>query len=76
MNIKPLPSHSDVILYLGQDDKASVHVGRSVPISDVTQQSNRAIVGQYQIVITADHDWNDEKAIPSVTLRMNITEIV
>ena len=74
MNIKPLLPHSDVILYLGQDDKASVHVGRSVPLSDVTQQSTGAIVGQYQIFITADHDWNYERVIPSVTLRMDITE--
>ena len=74
MNIKPLLPHSDVILYLGQDDKASVHVGRSVPLSDVTQQSTGAIVGQYQIFITADHDWNYERVIPSVTLRMDITQ--
>ena len=63
-----------MILYLGQDYKASVHVGRSVPLSDVTQQSNRAIVGQYQMVITTYHDWNDDKARPSVTLRINVTE--
>ena len=74
MNIKPLLPHSDVILYLGQDEKASVHVGRSVPLSDVTQQSFREIVGQYQIFITADHDWNYERVIPSVTLRMDTTQ--
>ena len=73
MNIEPLLPNSDMILYLGQDDKDSVHVVRSVPLSDVTQQYNRAIVGQYQIVITADHDWIDDKVISSVTLRMNIT---
>ena len=75
MNIEPLPSHSDAILFLGQDCKERVHVGRSVPFYDVTQQSNRSIVGQYQIVINTDHDWNDEKLIPPVTLCMNITEI-
>ena len=75
MNIEPLPSHSDVIQFLGQDYKERVHVGRLVLLFDVTQQNTRAIVGQYQIVITADHDWNDEKVIPFVTLRMNITEI-
>ena len=74
MNIEPLLPHSDVILYLVQDDKESVHVGRSVPLSAFTKQSVRAIVGQYQIVITADHDFNAEKAIHSVTLHMNITE--
>ena len=42
---------------------------------DITQQYTIAIVGQYQIVITADHDCNEEKVIPSVTLHMNITEI-
>ena len=75
MNIEPLPSHYDVILFLGQDYKERVHVGRSWLFYDVTQQSTREIVGQYQIAITADHDWNEEKVIPPVTLRMNITEI-
>ena len=70
MNIKPLLPHSDVILYLGQDDKASVHVGRSVPLSDVTQQSTGAIVGQYQIFITAYHDWNYERVIPSAWISL------
>ena len=74
MNIEPVLPHSDVILYLVQDDKESVHVGRSVPLSAFTKQSIRAKVGQYQIVITADHDCNAEKDIPSVTLHMNITE--
>ena len=61
-------------MYLVHNDKYIVHVGRSVPLYDVTQQSTRAIVGQYQIVITADHDWNADKSISSVTLRINITE--
>ena len=74
MNIEPLLPHSDVILYLVQDYKESVHVGRSVPLSAFTKQSFRAIVGQYQIVITTDHDFNAEKAIPSVKLHINITE--
>ena len=64
-----------MILYLVQDDKYIVHVGRLIPLSDVAHQSTRAIVGQYQIVITADNYWNAEKSISSVTLRMNITEI-
>ena len=63
-----------MILYLVQDDKESVHVGRSVPLSVFTKQSVRSIVGQYQIVITADHNFNSEKAIPSITLHMNINE--
>ena len=74
MNIEPLLPHSDVILYLVQDDKYIVHVGRLIPLSDVAQQSTRAIVGQYQIVITPDHDWNSEIAITYFTLRMNIAK--
>ena len=45
INIEPLLRHSDVILYLGQDDKVSVPVGRSVPLAAVTKQYLRAIVG-------------------------------
>ena len=74
MNIEPLLPHSDVILYLVQDDKETVHVGRSVPLSAFANQSAREIFGQYQILITADHDFNSEKAIPSITLHTNITE--
>ena len=74
MNIEPLLPHSDEILYLCQDNNASAAVGRIVPISAVTKQYSRAIVGQDQRVITTDHDWDGEKVITSVTLCMNITE--
>ena len=73
-NIEALPPHSDAILYLGQYEKVSVPIGRLVPIADVTKKSPREIIRQDQRVITADHDWNDEKVIPYVTLFMNITE--
>ena len=49
-------------------------VGTSVPLTDVTNKSSRAIVGQDQRLIAADHDWDAEKVITSITLRMNITE--
>ena len=74
MNIGHLLPHYDVILYLGQYYKASVPVGCTAPLADVTKQSSREISGQDQRVIAAYHDWNAEKVIPSGTLCMNITE--
>ena len=52
--------NSDKILYLGQDEKVSVPVGRSPPLDAATKQSIRSIVGQYQRAIDADNDWNSE----------------
>ena len=55
--IQPLLPHYDVIVYLGQDEKSSVPVGRSVPLTAVGNQSDRGTVGQDQRVVTADYDW-------------------
>ena len=74
MDIQPLLPHSDAIIYLGQDYKASVPVGRSVPLADVGNKSDRGIVGQYQIVVAADRYWHADKMVPSVKNHINITE--
>ena len=74
VDIQPLLPHSDAIVYLGQDDKSSVPVGRSVPIADIGKKSARGIVGQYQRVIAANQDWHAEKMVPYITNCMNITE--
>ena len=55
--IQPLLPHYDVIVYLGQYEKSSVPVGRSVPLTAVGNQSDRGTVGQDQRVVTADYDW-------------------
>ena len=74
INIKPLPPHYDVILYLGQYEKSSVPVGHSLPLDAVKNQSDREIVGQDYRVTTTDHDLNYYKVITSVTIRINITQ--
>ena len=73
VNIQPLLPHSDVIVYIGQDEKASVPVGHSVPLVAVGKKYDRVIVVQDQIFVSADHDWHAEKRVPSVTNHMNIT---
>ena len=74
VDIQTLLPHSDEIVYLGQDDKSSVPVGRSVPLTAVENKFSRGIVGQYQRVVAADHNWHAEKIVPSIKNRMNITE--
>ena len=49
VDIQPLLPHPDAIVNLGQDEKSSVPVGRSVPLATVGKQSARGIVGQDQI---------------------------
>ena len=48
--------------------------GRSVPLTDVGNQSPRGIVGQYHRVVAADHDWHAKKIVSSIKNCMNITE--
>ena len=74
MNIEPLLTHYDAMLYLGKYYKVSVTIGRSFPLDAFTKQYTRKIVGQDQIVISAYYYFNADKFIPSVTLRINITE--
>ena len=74
VDIQPILPHSDAIVYLGQDDRASTPVCRSVPLAAAGKQYARGIVGQDQRVVAADHDWRAEKMVPSVTNCMNITE--
>ena len=74
VDIQPLLPHSEVIVYLGQDNKSSVPLGRSIPLDDVGNKSARVIVGQDQRVVASDHYWHAEIMVPSVTNRMNITE--
>ena len=46
VDIQPLLPHSDVIMYLGQDDKARLPVERSVPLAAVGKKSPRRKVVQ------------------------------
>ena len=43
--------------YCGQDDKASIPVGRKIPIAASTHQMTRAIVDINSTPLAADHDW-------------------
>ena len=61
------------IAVFGQDDKAKAPVGRNVAVCATRSQSLRAIVKDGDIPSAADHDWHSENIIPSVTLRMNIS---
>lgn len=61
--------------YYGQDDKASMPVGRSVPIAAVTQQSSRVIIPIGVQILASDHEWRAEKLIPSGSHRMNVTGV-
>ena len=74
MNIEPLLTRSNSIMYPVIYGKSSEPVGRLVPLDDFTKKSTREIVGKDQRVIAAYHDWNAKKVIPSITLHMNITE--
>ena len=74
VDIQPLLPHSDVIMYLGQNDKSSVPVGCSGPLSAVVKISARGIFGQDQRVVAAYHNRHYEKFFPFVTNRMNIPE--
>ena len=73
-NSSHLPSLKEALLYVGQDDKTSIPVGRTVPIAATSRQSVRAIVPMDKEVRAADHDWRAEKIVPSVTHRMNLTK--
>lgn len=64
------PDHA--LFYCGQDDKATVPVGRHIPIA-AGRQSNRVMAAQGSSVLAADHDWHAENLIPSVIHKMNIT---
>ena len=74
MDIQPLLPHYGVIVYLGQDDKASVTIVCSVLLAAVGKQYSRGIVGQDQRVVSADNNWHAEKMVPSVANRMSTTE--
>ena len=74
VDIQPLLPNSDTIVYLCQYEKASVPVGRSVPLDAIGKQSDRRIVGQDQRVVAVDHDWRYQKMVHSITNCMNITE--
>ena len=74
VDIQPLLPHSNAIVYLGQDEKSIFSVGRSVSLAAVGKQYYRGIVGHYQRVVLAYHDWHAEKMVPSNTNCMNITE--
>ena len=54
VDIQPLIPHSDAIVYLGQDNKVNVNVGRSVPLASAGKQSAIEIVVHDQRVVAAD----------------------
>ena len=60
-NLSYLPSLKEAFLYLGQDDKTSIPVGRTFSIAAISCQSVRAIVPMNKEVLAADHNWRAEK---------------
>ena len=63
------------VLFVGQDDKAKIPVGDSVPVSTSVRIKTKAIVpanGELNTNKAADHDWSYASIIPSVTLIGNI----
>ena len=64
------PQHA--IMCLGDDDKASAPVGRTIPVSATGKQSSRAIVQESSRA--ADHDWHCESLAMTVIHHMNISE--
>ena len=64
------PQHA--IMCIGDDDKASVPVGRTVPVSATSKQSSRAIVKESSRA--SDHDWSCESHALTVLQHMNISE--
>ena len=60
------------LVALGQDDKTSVPVSRTVPVAAVQRQSGLGINPVNAEIIAADHDFTAEKFVPSVTHYFNI----
>ena len=63
------------VLFVGQDDKAKIPVGDSVPVSTNARIKTKAIVPANEQLNTnkaADHDWSHASVIPSVTLLGNM----
>ena len=60
-NISRLPSLKEAFLYVSQDDKTSIPVGRTVLIAATSFQSVRAIVHMDKEFRAADHNWRAEK---------------
>ena len=72
-NLKDFVLHWTIgLVALGQDDKTSVPVSRTVPVAAVQRQSGLSIHPVNSQIIAADHDFTAEKFIPSVTHYFNI----
>ena len=56
-NSSYLPSLKKAFLYVGQNDKTSISVGRTVPIAATSPKSVRVFVLMDKEVRPADHDW-------------------
>ena len=58
----------------GQDDKAKIPVGNTVPVSIGVRANNRVIapVGDNSLLQALDHNFHVGNITPSVTLRCNI----
>ena len=64
------------LLFVGQDDKTGVQVGRILPISATARQSTWAIVLTGESVECEDHDFSSEDITPSEILRMNLKDML
>ena len=72
-NLKDFVLHWTIgLVALGQDDKTSVPVSRTVPVAAVQRQSGLSIHPVNSQIIAADHDFTAEKFIPLVTHYFNI----
>lgn len=69
----PCLSPTRAMSYNGADDKASVPVGRKVPISASARQSTRVLMEPGQKPKASDHDFLSERGVASVIHRMNIS---
>ena len=63
----------NALIYVGQDDKTKIPIGRKLPTAATSKQSVKAIVSTDTSASAADHDFTSEALIPSVTLRMNLS---
>ena len=64
----------ECVVDVSQDDKTSVPVSRSTPVSALARNSTRVIASVDTTISVCDHDFTSEKFVPSVNAWMNIGE--
>ena len=64
----------ECVVAVSQDDKTSVPVSRSTPVSALARNSTRVIASVDTTISVCDHDFTSEKFVPSVNAWMNIGE--